>query len=792
MNIKDYIKENIIVFDGAMGTMLQKLGLKISDLPEELNVLESEKIINIHRKYVDAGAKVITTNTFGANEIKLKQSEFSVERIIDKAIDNVKKARGNKEIFIALDIGPIGQLLEPMGTLKFEEAYEIFKRQVIQGEKSGADIILIETMTDLYEAKAAILAAKENTNLPVFCTMTFEKNKRTFTGCTPVSMVITLEGLGVDALGVNCSLGPNELEDIVDEIIKYSSVPIMVQPNAGLPTVKDGKTIYNIKPKEFAAFQRSIVEKGVRIVGGCCGTTDEFIREIVYSLKDVQVKKLKEKNICGVCSSTKAVLIDGVKIIGERINPTGKKLFKEALRNNDIDYILKEAIGQVESGADILDVNVGLPEIDEEETMKKVIKEIQSIIDTPLQIDSNNPKVIEKALRVYNGKAIVNSVNGEDKVLDNVLPLIKKYGAAVVALTLDDKGIPKKAEERLKIAEKIVNKALDYGIKREDIFIDCLVLTASAQQEDVRETLKAVTLVKEKLKVKTILGVSNISFGLPNRELINKTFLAMSLQSGLDLPILNPNNKEMINIINAFKVLNNQDIGAANYIEMYANETSNSKEVKTQKSNLNLKEIVIKGIKEEAYSKTKELLKDRAELSIINEELIPALDEVGEKYEKGIIFLPQLIQSAETVKKAFAAIKEKLREDNSPKINKGKILMATVKGDIHDIGKNIVKVILENYGFDIIDLGKDVEVERIVEEVKKNNIKLVGLSALMTTTVNSMKDTIKALKDSGIDCKTFVGGAVLNEEYAEMINADFYAKDAKEAVDIAKRFFGGF
>ncbi len=402
-------------------------------------------------------------------------------------------------------------------------------------------------------------------------------------------MVLTLEGLGVDALGVNCSLGPNELEDIVDEIIKYSSIPIMIQPNAGLPTVKDGKTIYNIKPKEFAAFQRSIVEKGVRIVGGCCGTTDEFIREIVYSLKDVQVKKLKEKNICGVCSSTKAVLINGVKIIGERINPTGKKLFKEALRNNDIDYILKEAISQVESGADILDVNVGLPEINEEETMKKVIKEIQSIIDTPLQIDSNNPKVIEKALRVYNGKAIVNSANGEDKVLDNLLPLIKKYGAAVVGLTLDDKGIPKKAEERLKVAEKIVNKALYYGIKREDIFIDCLVLTASAQQEDVRETLKAVTLVKEKLKVKTILGVSNISFGLPNRELISKTFLAMSLQSGLDLPILNPNNKEMINIINAYKVLNNEDKGAANYIERYTNEISNSREVKIKKKRFNFK-----------------------------------------------------------------------------------------------------------------------------------------------------------------------------------------------------------
>ncbi|MBY6756633.1 homocysteine S-methyltransferase family protein [Clostridium botulinum] len=792
MNIKDYIKENILIFDGAIGTMLQKLGLKISDLPEELNILEPEKIINIHRKYIEAGAKVITTNTFGANEIKLKQSEFSLESIIDKAIGNVKKAGENKEILIALDIGPIGQLLEPMGTLKFEEAYEIFKRQIVQGQKSGADIILIETMTDLYEAKAAILAAKENTNLPVFCTMTFEKNKRTFTGCTPLSMILTLEGLGVDALGVNCSLGPNELGDIVDEIIKYSSIPIMVQPNAGLPTVKEGKTIYNIKPKEFAAFQRSIVKKGVRIVGGCCGTTDEFIREIVYSLKDVEIKNLKENNICGVCSSTKAVLIDGVKIIGERINPTGKKLFKEALRNNDIDYILKEAIAQVESGADILDVNVGLPEIDEEETMKKVIREIQSIIDTPLQIDSNNPKVIEKALRVYNGKAIVNSVNGEEEVLDSVLPLIKKYGAAVVALTLDDKGIPKKAEERLKIAEKIVNKALEYGIRREDIFIDCLVLTASAQQSDVGETLKAVALVKEKLKVKTILGVSNISFGLPNRELINKTFLAMSLQSGLDLPILNPNNKEMINIINAYRVLNNEDKGAANYIERYTNEISNSKEVKIPKNNLTLKEIVIKGIKEEAYSKTKELIKNRDELLIINEELIPALDEVGEKYEKGIIFLPQLIQSAETVKKAFTAIKEKLREDNSPKINKGKILMATVKGDIHDIGKNIVKVILENYGFDIIDLGKDVEAEKIVEEVKKNNIKLVGLSALMTTTVNSMKETIKILKESDIDCKVFVGGAVLNEEYAEMINADYYAKDAKEAVDIAKGFFGGF
>lgn len=792
VNAREYIKENVLIFDGAMGTMLQKSGLRTSEIPEELNIKESEKIINIHKKYIDAGAQVITTNTFGANEIKLKNSEFSVESIIDKAIDNVKKAREDKKILIALDIGPIGQLLEPMGTLKFEEAYEIFKRQAVQGEKSGADIILIETMTDLYEAKAAVLAAKENTNLPVFCTMTFEKNKRTFTGCTPLSMVLTLEGLGVDALGVNCSLGPNELKDVVDEIIKYASIPVMVQPNAGLPRVENGETIYDITPKEFADFQKSIVEKGVRIVGGCCGSTDEFTREIVNNLKNVEIKKLKEKNICGVCSSTKAVLIDGVKIIGERINPTGKKLFKEALRNNDIDYVLKEAINQVEAGADLLDVNVGLPEIDEEDTMKRVIKEIQSIIDTPLQIDSNNPRVIEKALRVYNGKAIVNSVNGEEKVLESVLPLIKKYGAAVVGLTLDEKGIPKKAEDRLKVAEKIVNKALEYGIKREDVFIDCLVLTASAQQEDVSETLKAVTLVKEKLKVKTLLGVSNISFGLPNRELINKTFLSMSLYAGLDLPILNPNNKEVINIINAFKVLNNEDKGATNYIETYGNETPNNSPSKVSNNNLTLKEIVIKGIKDEAYTKTKELLKNRNELLIIKEELIPALDEVGEKYEKGLIFLPQLIQSAETVKKAFGAIKEKLKDSSEKNISKGKILMATVKGDIHDIGKNIVKVILENYGFDILDLGKDVPKDKIVEEVKKHNIKLVGLSALMTTTVKSMEDTIKSLKEEGLDCQVFVGGAVLNEEYAEMINADYYAKDVKEAVDIAKRFFGGF
>lgn len=792
VEIKEKLKEGILIFDGAMGTMLQSSGLKLGELPEILNITDSKIIIEIHKAYIEAGANVITTNTFGANEIKLKNSNFSVEKIIHSAVENAKIATKNKQAYIALDIGPIGELLEPMGTLTFDEAYSIFKRQIIQGVKSGVDLILIETMTDLYEAKAAVLAAKENSDLPVFCTMSFESDKRTFTGCNATSMVMVLEGLGVDALGVNCSLGPKEIEPIIDEILNISKVPVMVQPNAGLPNIIKGDTIFNILPEEFAVYGAKFKEKGVKVIGGCCGTTDRHIESLVKALKKVEIKDKKYSPLSGVCTPTKAVIIDQVKVIGERINPTGKKLFKEALRNGDIDYILREAIAQVDAGAHILDVNVGLPEINEEEIMVKVIKEIQSILDVPLQIDSTNAKAIEMGLRYYNGKAIVNSVNGENKVLENILPIVKKYGAAVVGLTLDDRGIPSSGEERFRIAEKIVKTAESYGIDKKDIYIDCLTLTAAAQQEDVKETLKALSLVKEKLNVKTVLGVSNVSFGLPNREILNKTFLAASLFAGLDLPIINPLNKDIMDIIVASKVLWNEDKGAKEYLKYNENISKEQISIKKDVNNIqdDLFKIILNGIKEEAQIATVKLLENKQPLEIVNEYIIPALDIVGEKYENGHIFLPQLIQSAETVKESFKVIKDKLRKGTDAEISKGKIVLATVKGDIHDIGKNIVKVLLENYNYEIIDLGKDVSKEKIVEAVIRNNVKLIGLSALMTTTVKNMEETIFELKRTKPDCVVMVGGAVLNEEYANMIKADFYAKDAKESVTIARKVLG--
>lgn len=792
VEIEERLKEGILIFDGAMGTMLQSSGLQLGELPEILNITDSKIIIEIHKAYIEAGANVITTNTFGANEIKFENSNFSVEKIIHSAVENAKIATKNKQAYIALDIGPIGELLEPMGTLTFDEAYSIFKRQIIQGVKSGVDLILIETMTDLYEAKAAVLAAKENSDLPVFCTMSFESDKRTFTGCNATSMVMVLEGLGVNALGVNCSLGPKEIEPIIDEILKISKVPVMVQPNAGLPNIIKGDTIFNILPEEFAVYGAKFKEKGVKVIGGCCGTTDRHIESLVKALKKVKIKDKKYSPLSGVCTPTKAVIIDQVKVIGERINPTGKKLFKEALRNGDIDYILREAIAQVDAGAHILDVNVGLPEINEEEIMVKVIKEIQSILDVPLQIDSTNAKAIEMGLRYYNGKAIVNSVNGENKVLENILPIVKKYGAAVVGLTLDERGIPSSGEERFRIAEKIVKTAESYGIDKKDIYIDCLTLTAAAQQKDVKETLKALSLVKEKLNVKTVLGVSNVSFGLPNREILNKTFLAASLFAGLDLPIINPLNKDIMDTIVASKVLWNEDKGAKEYLKYNKNISKEQTPIKKDVNNIqdDLFKIILKGIKEEAQIATVKLLENKQPLEIVNEYIIPALDIVGEKYENGHIFLPQLIQSAETVKESFKVIKDKLSKGTDAEISKGKIVLATVKGDIHDIGKNIVKVLLENYNYEIIDLGKDVSKEKIVEAVIKNNVKLIGLSALMTTTVKNMEETIFELKRTKPDCVVMVGGAVLNEEYANMIKADFYAKDAKESVTIARKVLG--
>lgn len=784
-NIIEYLKDNIICFDGAMGTEIIKKGLRLGEVPELYNIENKEVIKDIHKSYVTAGCDVITANTFGANRLKLKDIDYSVEEIIKSGIEIAKEASSGR--FVALDIGPLGQMLSPLGNLEFDEAYEIFKEQVIAGEKYGADLILIETMSDLQELRIALLAAKENTKLPVFCTMSFEGNERTFMGCSIEAMAATLENMA-DAIGINCSLGPKEMLPIVNKLISLTNAYIIVQPNAGLPKIVDDKSVYDIDAQSFAEYAFEFVKSGVNIIGGCCGTTPDHIKNLVQKVKGINPKdKVIIDKFC-VCSSSRLVEMDQVRVIGERINPTGKKAFKEALINNDIDYILRQGIQQIDAGADILDVNVGIPDIDEASVMENVIQKLQAITDVPLQIDSVNPDVIERALRVYCGKAIVNSVNGEEKSLDAILPLIKKYGANVVALTLDEDGIPKTAQKRYEIAKKILGRALEYGIYKNNIFIDCLTLTVSAQQEDVIETLKAIKMIKENLGLKTVLGVSNISFGLPNRNIINEVFLSQALAYGLDLPIINPNNENMMNIIMGHNVLHNVDKNSKKYIEKYSNVAIKpDSSPKSDNKTLDLSQIIISGTKNEARAAAIKLLESNEALEIVDNIIIPTLDRVGEMYEKEKIFLPQLIQAAETVKEAFEVIKEKLTSLTD--VNKGTVLLATVKGDIHDIGKNIVKVVLENYGYKIIDLGKDVSAERIVDEAKKNNIKLIGLSSLMTTTVKSMEETIKLLRKEYSCCKVMVGGAVLTDEYSRKIGSDFYAKDAKGAVDIAKKFF---
>ncbi len=770
----------ITILDGAMGTMLQKSGLELGRCPEALSITNPDLITDIHKMYIKSGSDIIYTNTFGANEYKLKSSGYSVEEIISASVAAAKRAADGTSVKVALDIGPTGMLLEPLGTLAFETAYDMFAHQMKAG--AGADLIVIETMTDLLEVKAAVLAAKENTNLPVYVTMTFEENRRTFTGCSVEAMAATLEGLGVDAIGLNCSLGPKQVYEIAKELCENTSLPVIVKPNAGLPR-PDGSG-YDIDENGFAAAMEKILALGVTIVGGCCGTTPDYIKALADMVKIKTPAERKYAPVSCVCSSSNCVKIDGVKVIGERINPTGKKLFKQALINNDMNYILNQALSQAQAGAHILDVNVGLPEIDEKEMMVKVVKALQSISDLPLQIDSSNPEVIEAALRIYNGKAIVNSVNGEDKSLHTILPIVKKYGAAVVGLTLDEKGIPSPAEERVAIAEKIVNTALYYGINKEDIYIDCLTLTASAEQDKVAETLKAVEMVKEKFGVHTVLGVSNISFGLPNRELINKTFLALALGRGLDLPIINPNVQEMMNIINAFNVLSNNDKNAESYIGTYSFEAQEKPVVNTT---VDITYAIEKGLADEACLAAKKLLETEDAMAIINEKLIPALDKVGDNFEKGTIFLPQLIQSATAAQNAFDAVKESFGNESTQ--DKGTIVIATVKGDVHDIGKNIVKTILSNYGYRIVDLGKNVPPEDVVDAAIKENAALVGLSALMTTTLGAMEETI-ALIRAKTDSKIMVGGAVLTADYAKTIGADYYAKDAKQAADIAKEVFG--
>lgn len=788
MDIKSYIKNHMLFLDGGMGTQLQENGLELGGIPEMLNFTNPELITSIHRRYIDAGSDIVYTNSFGANRFKMSHTDKSVSEIIKAAIKNAKKATEGTNALVALDIGPIGQLLEPTGSLKFEEAYDIFKEQIIAG-RDDADLIVFETMTDLYELKAGVLAAKENSDLPVFCTMTFEENMRTFTGCCIPSMAMTLEGLGVDAIGINCSLGPRELLPLVEELRKHTSLPLIVKPNAGLPDPVTNK--YEITPEDFLSYMKQIVNAGASILGGCCGTTPAFIKIMKDNLTLSSDFTLPEKTkTSAVCTPVKATFITEPRIIGERINPTGKKRFKEALMAHDIDYILSQALEQTGAGADILDVNVGLPNIDEKEMMISAVKAIQSITDVPLQIDSTIPEVIESALRVYNGKAIVNSVNGEDSSLETIIPIVKKYGAAVVGLTLDKNGIPKKADDRFKIAKKIIDHAVNAGMNKSDIYIDCLTLTASAEQEAVMETLKAVKRVREELGVNTVLGVSNISFGLPDRELINHTFLTMALSYGLTLPIINPNIASMTGAVRAFKLLSNIDKNSAEYISAYGNKQNEPAKSTNATSTLTLEEAIEKGLKNEASKITAELLQNTDPMPIINEMIIPALDKAGKSFEAGTTFLPQLILSAESSQASFEQIKKAMASNGEKSISKGKIVLATVKGDVHDIGKNIVKVLLENYGYTVIDLGKDVEYQAVVDAIIKHDVKLVGLSALMTTTLVSMENTIKLIRENGLDCKVMVGGAVLTPDYAMQIGADFYAKDAKESVDIAKKVLG--
>lgn len=825
MDIRNLKENEFIMLDGGMGTMLQAGILELGKMPETLNIEKPEVIVDIHRKYINAGTDIVYANTFGASKYKAAGSGYSVTELIQAGIKNGKKAAEGTNALVALDIGPLGKLMEPTGDLKFDDAYEAYKEEIVAATTGEykADIICIETMSDLLEIKAAVLAAKENCDLPVLCTMSFEKDGRTFTGVEPVAMAVTLEGLGVDAIGVNCSVGPADLFDTVKIILENTNLPVVVKPNAGLPDPVDNT--YDVLPDEFSDLMVKMAQMGVKVFGGCCGTNPDYIKatrdklEVAFAdRKDFNVIKKIKRTV--VTSASKHVIVNRPQIIGERINPTGKKRFKEALVEGDIDYILGQAVEQIDGGADLLDVNVGHPEIDEKEMMVKVIKALQGITDTPLQIDSTKPDVLEAALRVYAGKPIINSANGEEKSLKAVLPLAKKYGANLVCLTLDEGGIPKKAEQRVEIAKKILDRALEIGIPKEDIIIDCLVLTVSAEQDGAVETLKAVRMVKEQLGLKTVLGVSNISFGLPNREMINTTFLAMAIENGLDLPIMNPNNVSMTGTVLASRVLKCHDENSMEFIEFFNGFVKTDKLVKKSEVLSNapvtdkkmrkgasgsdasdsaggsgdvdvdaLNNAIFKGLKGEGKNATARLLEKMDSLDIVNNILIPALDVVGENFEKGKTFLPQLILSADVAKVAFDVIKDGMVKDDSS-VSNGKIVLATVKGDIHDIGKNIVKVILENYGYEIIDLGKDVEPSLVVDAAREHDVRLVGLSALMTTTLPSMEKTIKLIREAGLNCKVVVGGAVLTPEYAEKIGADYYAKDAKESVDVAKIVYG--
>jgi 5-methyltetrahydrofolate--homocysteine methyltransferase len=783
-------KTEITFLDGAIGTMVQASGLQPGAMPELLCITNPSLITSIHRSYVESGSEIIYTNTFGANASKLKDSGYSVEQVVSAAVACAKEAAGG-QAKVALSIGPTGQMMEPGGTLSLKEAYDLFARPVKAGAAAGVDLILFETMSDLYEVKAAVLAAKEQTDLPVFVTMTFEENGRTFTGCSIPAMAATLEGLGVDALGINCSLGPGEILPLAKQLADCTSLPLIIKANAGLPDPATGA--YGIDPEEFAAQMAAYGPLGIAYAGGCCGTTPDYIRCLKETLSGTKVLPRGKKTGSVVATPTRAVEVKGVRVIGERINPTGKKQLQQALRDGDMDYLLAQAVAQAEAGADILDVNVGVPGLDEPSLMEKTVRALQAVTDLPLQLDSSNPKALEAGLRVYNGKPIVNSVNGEQSSLETVLPLVKKYGAAVVGLTMDENGVPETAEKRFQIAKRILDVAVSYGIPKEDVYIDCLTLTVSAQQESAVQTLRAMDLVKRELGLLTVLGVSNVSFGLPNRGLLNRTFLTLAMGHGLNLPILNPNQEEMMQAVSAFRVLSMEDTGAEQYIASYADApvpAQGAAGTAGEKPRRTLKESIQRGLQEETRQLTRILLEQMEPLVLIEQELIPALDMVGEKFEAGVLFLPQLIAAASAAQEGFDVVREHLTNTNAAPVEKGTIVVATVKGDIHDIGKNITKVILSNYGYRVIDLGRDVSPEQVVEAAVSHQVSLVGLSALMTTTLGSMERTISALRASGHPCRVFVGGAVLTPEYARTIGADYYAKDAKQAVDIAKEVLG--
>ena len=806
MQVNELFKQsNTILLDGGMGTMLQAAGLKLGARPEELNITDPALIEGIHAQYAAAGSRIVNANTFGASAHKLAGSAYTLEQIITSGIANCKRACAPYGALTALDVGPLGELLEPSGTLAFEDAVAEYARIVKAGEAAGADLIFFETYTDLYELKAALLAAKENTHLPILASMSFEAGGRTFTGCTVESFAATARGLGADAVGINCSLGPKEIFPMAKRLAEAvpGNFPVFVKPNAGLPRA-DGSG-YDITPQLFALQMKPYRELHLFAAGGCCGTTPEFIKLLNGTFAGCTPGRPAHRMPSVLCTPVDAVTVDGITVVGERINPTGKKRFQQALREGDMNYVLEQAVSQAEAGAQVLDVNVGAPGVDEPVLMEQVVKALQSVTSLPLQLDSSNVEALARGLRVYNGKPIVNSTNGEPEKLAAILPLCKKYGAAIVGLAIDEKGIQPKAADRVAIARRITEAALAAGIPREDIYIDCLTLTASAQQEDVLATVQALEACKKELGVRTVLGVSNISFGLPCRTYLNTTFLTMAMYAGLDLAIMNPSSEEMMAAVYAYNVLTNRDKQSTKYIERFADRVpastalaqaakavpaASAAEAEHTGPYAALMKAVEKGLKGDAAAHTRALLAEKQPLEVVDEALIPALDVVGAKYEKGTLFLPQLLQAASAAQSAFEEIKTAIAQKGEGSASKGRIVLATVKGDVHDIGKNIVRVILENYGFEVLDLGRDVPVETVVDTVREKDVHLVGLSALMTTTLKSMEETIAALHAAGLDCKIMVGGAVLTPEYAEKIGADWYAKDAKRSADIAKEFFG--